>query len=539
MSTSRFQESLIDYIQSGHALLSVLTPEKDRARQEIIQVANSLERAFFDWSVVSGWKDRNGHVQFTSMGMDPGAQNATCDPFIALTKVRELPPNSILVMRDFGFYMNQTTFPTFDQIIAALDELRPSLSTASESKTILFVGPEFQAPTILRHAITDVVFDMPGDGDIESLVRYVCEGTETADGKAYKPDEKQLPGIVQACKGMTQLQVIDRVALALRRCKKLDVSAVHDILREKASVIRASGLLTYRDPPPGGLTAVGGLEGVKRHVDLDRPCFSKEAAAFGLAPPKGILLVGIPGCGKTLCSLSIASEYGFPLIGMDVGDLMSKFVGESESNMSEAIRILEAIAPVVLQLDEIEKGFGGGDLDGGASQRVFGKFIKWLNDRKAPVYVVATANDVTRLPPEFARKGRFDEIFGIDLPTPVEREQIVRIHLTRRKRDVAKVVPNKTAMDTIVGMTDGFTGADIEAAVILAMKLAFRNSEDINMTNLGEAVSQVVPLSKTEPSRLEKIREWCKRHAKPATITLDRKPVTDPRGSTRKVVTKL
>jgi ATP-dependent 26S proteasome regulatory subunit len=533
---NKFQSVLCDYVQSGHALLNILTPEKDRARREIIEAAKDLNRSVFDWSVVSGWRDQNGKRQFTQASPDPRFPSEDCDPFMAVNKIADLPANSLLIMRDFGTYLSKDTFPTFDQVIALIDEIREGLSSAAQCKTIIFLGPELSVPIILRHAITDIVYDLPAEGDIETLVRYVCEGIETPEGTGYTPDETQIPSVVRACKGMTQLQVIDRVALAMRRCKNLDQVAVRDILHEKAGVIKASGLLTYREPPPGGLSSVGGLEGIKAHVDLDKPCFGKKAEKFGLNPPKGVLLVGIPGCGKTLCSIAIASEFGFPLIGMDVGDLMSKYVGESESNMSEAIRILEAIAPCVLQLDEIEKGFGGGDLDGGASQRVFGKFLKWLNDRVAPVYVVATANDVTKLPPEFGRKGRFDEIFGVDLPNITEREQIIRIHIAKRNRKFDRVVPDAKSLGQLLTLTDGYTGADIESVVILAMKLAFRAERDLSYDDLAAAVGQIVPLSRTEPGRLEHIRGWCATHAKPATVVAAKAESTDVRGAARKVV---
>jgi hypothetical protein len=207
-----------------------------------------------------------------------------------------------------------------------------------------------------------------------------------------------MPALVTACRGMTQQQVEDRVALALRKFKKLNGEAARLILNEKAEVIRRTGLLDYRDPPAGGLDLIGGWENVKRHVQLDKPCFGPDAREFGIEFPRGLLLVGISGGGKTQMSLCIASYLGLPLIQLDVGSLMSKWVGESERNMRDAIRLLEGLGSCVLQLDEIEKGFGGvgGELDGGSAQRSFGIFLKWLSDRSCPVYVVATANNIGR-----------------------------------------------------------------------------------------------------------------------------------------------
>jgi len=213
-----------------------------------------------------------------------------------------------------------------------------------------------------------------------------------------------------------------------------------------------------------------------------------------------------------LLTQAIAGEFGFPLIAMDVANLMSRYVGDSEGNMREAIRILERVAPCVLQLDEIEKGFGGvGDLDGGASRRVFGQFIKWLNDRTSPVYVVATANEVQSLPPEFSRKGRFDEIFGLDVPQEAERRTIFDIHLTKRGAQIGAA-----DVEALAAATDGYTGADIEQSVKLGMKMAFSQGAALGVEHLMDAVKSIVPLSKTEPQRIQAIRDWCKTRARQA-----------------------
>jgi len=213
-----------------------------------------------------------------------------------------------------------------------------------------------------------------------------------------------------------------------------------------------------------------------------------------------------------LLTQAIAGEFGFPLIAMDVANLMSRYVGDSEGNMREAIRILERVAPCVLQLDEIEKGFGGvGDLDGGASRRVFGQFIKWLNDRTSPVYVVATANEVRSLPPEFSRKGRFDEIFGLDVPQEAERQTIFDIHLKRRGQQIGK-----PAIEDLARATEGYTGADIEQSVKLGMKMAFSQGSTLGVEHLTNAVRSIVPISRTEPQRIQAIRKWCKTRAKQA-----------------------
>ncbi len=424
-------------------------------------------------------------------------------------RIKSLSENSIFILKDFGYYLQYETYNKFDVVVSWLDNMKQVLSNVGQ--TIVFVGPVFNAPNILSQDITAIEFNLPDKEQIEKQIKFVCENVQTENGDKFEPNQSKMNDIIDACKGMTQQQTFDRVALALRKHKDFNCKAVKTILNEKASVIKASGLLTYIEPPEGGLAMVGGYEALKDHVRLDIPCFSEEAQEFGIDFPKGIMLVGIPGCGKTLLSLAIASEFNLPLISLDVGNVMDKYVGQSEANMREAIRFLERVAPCVLQLDEIEKGFGGGDLDGGSSKRVFGTFLKWLNDRTAPVYVVATANEVQSLPPEFSRKGRFDEIFGLDLPNHTERKQIFNIHLTKRDRDSVEF-----CLEDFAKETNGFTGADIEQVIKLSLKIAFANNDPLNHFAIMKAIEEIIPLSKTEPQRIESIRSWCKTRAKQA-----------------------
>ncbi|MCB9868167.1 MAG: AAA family ATPase, partial [Phycisphaerales bacterium] len=374
-------------------------------------------RQVFTWSAAVGWQDAEGNPP-ESLANEPP------DPQKVGQQIVDLPENAVVVLKDFGIYLEQRTYSYADIVIAWLTEIRDVL--ASTGRTVLFVGTDFEIPPALEHEITTLEFRLPDDAAIEKTIHYVGEG--------HPIDEQALPALVTACRGLTEQQTEDRVALALRKFKQLGLDAAGLILNEKAQVIRRTGLLDYRDPPAGGLDLLGGWENVKRHVQLDKPCFSPEARSFGIEFPRGLLLVGISGGGKTQMSLAIASYLSLPLIQLDVGSLMSKWVGESERNMRSAIRLLEGLGSCVLQLDEVEKGFGGvgGEHDGGSAQRSFGIFLKWLSDRTSPVYVVATANNIRALPVEFTRKGRFDELYGVHLPTLAERIEILGIHLKLR-----------------------------------------------------------------------------------------------------------
>lgn len=515
-----FTKDLGDYICSGHPLLNVDTFEKDRAIATIKKVADELpdKKGICIWSVSEGWIDGAG-VRVCKYEEDTPIQNI-------LRLVLDFDEDTICILKDFGGYMHHETYPDYDAVLSVLDELRRVIS--SRKQTIIFVGPGLNVPQPLLHDITQISFDLPTNEEIEERINFVCSDVTNADGSKFKLNNEVLPQIVEACKGMTAKQVCDRVALSLRKHKDLNDDAVQTIMKEKASIIRTSGLLEYIEPSEGGLSIVGGYEALKEHVLLDKPCFTDEARKFGIEYPRGILLVGVPGCGKTLLSLAIASELNLPLISMDVGNLMSKFVGESEANVREAIKILERMAPAVLVLDEIEKGFcGAGDMDGGTSRRVFGTFLKWMSDRQSPIYIVATANQVESLPPEFSRKGRFDEIYGLSLPGETERQQIFRIHINKRDRNQDDFNIAKLARQT-----KGYTGADVEQIVKMGLKKAFFNNEKLETQHIEACVKEIIPLSKSEGDRIEAIKKWCEKHAKPANPQAD---TITPKGSSRRV----
>lgn len=291
-----FQQDLFDYVMAGHSILSIRTPEKDRALEDIVQVAKRLDRKVFVWSIATGWRNEQ---------MNPVFRDATPNPQIAIQQINEMEDGSLLILKDFGPYVRHDTYMEDDVVVAWVDELRPLLPNENVQKTIVFLGAEFQVPLALRQNITEIVYDFPNETQIEEQVRFVCSGVETEEGQPYKAPEDMIKPIVRACKGMTQGQIQDRVSLAMRKCKGLNEEAVRVILHEKANVIRSSGLLNYREPPPGGLSTVGGLEGVKRRVQRAKRRFSDKAKDYGLRAPKGYLLVGVPGCGKTLISMAI------------------------------------------------------------------------------------------------------------------------------------------------------------------------------------------------------------------------------------------
>ena len=512
MQEESFRAQLADYILSGHAFLRCPTTEKTRFLAELKALAESLPddgRQVFTWSHATGWRDADGNAATSTSGAEFGQP----DPQKVPQEILDLPENIVAVLGDFGYYLQHRTYSYADIVIAWLTEVRDVL--AATGRTVIFLGPELDVPPALANDVTTIEFPLPDDDAIEHSVQFVMDGHDF--------DDVALPSIVSACRGMTQQQVEDRVALALRKFKMLNGDAAKLILREKADLLRRSGLLKYQEPPEGGLALIGGNDAVKAHIVRDKACFTEEARVFGIDPPRGIMLTGISGCGKTAISLAAAAELGVPLIQFDVGNMMSKWVGESEANTRNALRQVEAMAPCVLQIDEVEKGFGsvGGDGDSGASLRTFGTLLKWMSERTCPTYIIMTANDVSKLPPEFTRKGRIDEIFGVYLPTPEEREEIFAIHLRLRKRD-----PAPFDLDALATATDSYTGADIEQVVITGLKLAFHVGTELTTEHLLQAIPEVRPLSRTDPERVAAMTEWLERHSKSAS-TPEPKPRPD------------
>jgi SpoVK/Ycf46/Vps4 family AAA+-type ATPase len=315
---------------------------------------------------------------------------------------------------------------------------------------------------------------------------------------------------------LTENEAKDAIAKAIIQAGgRLGGEAIEAVTAEKQQIIRKSGLLEFYASDEV-LTNVGGLETLKNWLRKRVRAFSEEARSFGLPEPKGILLVGVQGCGKSLVAKSVANSWRLPLLRLDVGRLFASLVGSSEENLRNAIKVAESIAPVVLWVDEIEKGFSGvgssNMSDAGTAARVFGSFITWLQEKQKPVFVIATANDVSGLPPELVRKGRFDEIFFVDLPDAIERAQIWQIHLSKRNRDPAQFDLNTLAM-----ASDGLSGAEIEQAVIAGLYEAFDKNRPLGMSDLLEVLQETVPLSQMMAEEIDGLRQWARQRARQAS----------------------
>lgn len=370
----------------------------------------------------------------------------------------------------------------------------------SSNKVLLLLGPQPALPADSVREIPVIEFPLPNEAEIRHILVALWKDWNENKGKTPW-DEQMVEPIVRACQGLTALEIEDAIALAMQQHQGLTrecVGAIHRV--KQLAVNRASSLEAI--PVTTGVADVGGLDVLKHWVSQRQQAFSDKAKRFGVEPPKGLLTVGVPGGGKGLSARAVASAWGLPLIRLDWGALMGKWLGDSEGNLRSALRIAEATSPCVLWVDEIEKAMGQGGGDNGTATRVFGAFLTWMQERKAPVVCYFTANDISAVPPELMRKGRLDEIFFIDLPSQAEREAILAIHLRKRGRD-----PNKFPLQRLAKACAGFVGAEIEQGIQEAIVTAFAaDADDITPAHIELAFGRTLPLMKTQPERLQRMR---------------------------------
>ncbi|MEW9032097.1 MAG: AAA family ATPase [Planifilum fimeticola] len=369
--------------------------------------------------------------------------------------------------------------------------------------------------------MTIVEFDLPTEEEIARLLREMIEVNRRSGRIAIhlKPEEEER--LVKAALGLTLKEAENAFARAMVRDGRVGAEDVEVILEEKRQIIKKTGILEFIRSP-FSIDEVGGLENLKRWLEKRKNSWLDSAKRYGIPAPKGVLITGVPGCGKSLISKAISAMWKLPLLRLDIGKVFSGIVGSSEENMRQAIRTAEAIAPSILWIDEIEKGFSniGSGGDSGTSTRVFGTFLTWMQEKTKPVFVVATANQIQELPPEFLRKGRFDEIFFVDLPTQVERKEIFRVHLRKRLRDpevMRDFQLNEEVLETLAHWTEGFVGAEIEQVVIAALFEAFSEQRSIRLSDFEKAVKNMVPLSVTQAEQIRAIRDWANVRAVAAT----------------------
>lgn len=485
MSHRQSVHDLEALMRSFHSLIAVETVEEERVRAIVAEVAVTLRQSFFEWSVASGFRRGYG-----------AAIGNTHDALGALKHIAEMTGDAIFLLKDLGPHLGKP------EVCRALRELADKM-THTRSAMVL-TGEPLELPRDIEGIAVRFDLQLPDENERRAAVRHVVDAMKARQHVQVEMSRDDVQRLVQALAGLTLHQMRRVIAQAILADGKLSPDDVDRVVRLKGEIIERGGVLEFF-PAEENQFELGGFTRLKEWLTHARIGFTPEAKALNLDPPKGVLFVGVQGCGKSLAAKAIAREWQLPLLKLDAGRLYEKYVGESEKNFRRATRLAESMAPVVLWIDEMEKAFASGtsaDADGGLSQRLFASFLTWLQEKKEGVFVVGAANDLDRLPPELLRKGRFDEIFFVDLPTPQERENIFAIHLRFRKQD-----PSQFDLFTLARESDGFSGAEIEQAVIAALYRSLHAKEPLTTERVAEALRATVPLSASRREDIQRIRE--------------------------------
>lgn len=493
------RESIINHVKAGYSGLMIISHEQQRVEAEIASIARAVNFQLHVWSITKG-------VCHMREGQDPIIADGTDDPLAALTHFEQkLDEKSILLLKDFHFFTGDVN----PLLVCRLKECL--LAGKDSNKVLIILGCQLKLLPELEKEFTVVEFKLPDRKQLLTIAETIVENANKVRPKDKPPItlNGHTDSLLDAASGLTCAEAENAFALAIVETKDITPGVV---AREKAATLKKGGLLEVLDTNIG-LDDIGGLEELKDWISKRRNAFSADAKVYGLPLPRGFMMVGIPGCSKTLTAKAVAKILGVPLLKLDGGKLFGSLVGQSEANIRSVIQACEAMAPVVVLCDEIEKSFSGskssGSTDGGTSARVLGTFLQWMNDKTAPVFVVATANSISDLPPEFLRKGRFDEIFFNDLPTEDERQDIWRIQITKHGRK-----PKGFDLKALAKATPEWTGAEIEALFRESLFAAFDKGKEPTTELLIELSKETAPLSKTMATQVQGIREWAKGKAR-------------------------
>ncbi|MDQ2844841.1 MAG: AAA family ATPase [Actinomycetota bacterium] len=525
--TADFALVLRRLIRARFPLLSITTAEESRVLAEIATVLGDRSqvtppRQVYTWSTSTG---------FAQLGQ-PGNPD-TRTPHAALIAANALATPSAVVMLDLHPWLGSAQVPPDTQLMRSLKDTVRFFKDGSVPRTLILVSPLTNMPAELESLVTLLDFPLPDDEYLRGMLdRMISRNTKAGALKSDLGDDG-IERLAKAAIGLTAFEAENAFARAMVDDGRLTIEDVAVVADEKGQIIRKSGVLEMVSSTTK-LEDIGGLGNLKTWLTKRDGSWLDEAAAYGLPAPKGVLMTGVPGCGKSLTAKAMSSAWGLPLIRLDIGRVFGGLVGASEQNMRTAIRTAEAVAPCVLWIDEIEKGFAAGASgsgDSGTSARVFGTFLSWMQEKTAAVFVMATANNIGLLPPEFLRKGRFDEIFFIDLPTKSERTDIFRLHLAARLKAgpaLGELAVADDLLDALAGATEGFSGAEIEQVVISACFDAFDGKRQLTGDDLRREIGNTVPLSVTQSEEITTLREWADVRAVAASASEDRAGYTTP-----------
>lgn len=489
-------------IRARYPIIYLRTSEESRAFNLIANIAKAQKKNLVSWSSTEGLNLRENY-----QGGELKNSDALRQPLAALEIMLQDSGRTIYVMKNIYAHLDDR------MVIRKMRDLYEAIKRSY--KTIVILAPVKRIPEDLEKAVYFVEMPLPDVLMHKKLLKEIVHTVRKDNRIKIELPESRFDSMANAALGLT-LEEAERVFFkAIIRDAKLAHEDVRFVRDEKRQIVEKSGLLEYYETDED-LSSLGGLDLLKIWLNRRTRAFEPAAREFGLPAPKGLLLLGIQGCGKSLAAKAVAGSWQFPLLRLDLSRIFGSLMGSSEDNMRRALHMAESVSPAVLWVDEIEKTFSGiessGRSDAGTTARVFGSFLTWLQDKEATVFCVATANSVDHLPPELLRKGRFDEIFFIDLPKPEERLDIFRIHITKRRRD-----PGKFDLKELAARADGYSGAEIEQAIISALYDAFDQNRDITTKDILQSLQTSVPLSVTMRENIEQLRDWARDRARRAS----------------------
>ena len=491
------QQRLERLVQAEHACISIITYEEDYALGLVRNAAMSLRRPLLMWSVSAG-------VQDALLAGGPPIPN-TEDPVAGLVHFAGLRSKPLCVTLDLVSHLKK------DRALRVLRNLIHQLGQTGSQ--LIMIDHNANVPEVIRAYATKFETSLPEEDELEELVRDTLRRFHREKPIEVEISRRSWQTIIRNLRGLTRRQAEHIIIDCVAEDRRFDESDINTILARKRQAIHGGGLLQYVETPVD-LDEIGGLRRLKAWLRQRQNALTESAVEFGLSAPRGVLMLGVQGAGKSLCAKAIATAWQRPLLRMDVGALYDRYVGESERRLRDSLRQAGMMAPIILWIDEIEKAFASAasrSTDGGLSQRMFGTLLTWMQEHEEPVFLVATANDIEALPPELLRKGRFDEIFFVDLPRKETRTIIFAIHLKKRKRD-----PAKFDLNALAETAEGYSGAEIEQAVASALHDAFEAKAELDTERVLKALKTSPPLSVTMAERVAALRDWAVGRCVPA-----------------------
>jgi hypothetical protein len=512
-NSSNCMERLKILINSSTPIVVMETVEEVRALTLVHAACSDLSLPIFEWTIADGLVRSGSSAAMPPRSTAPGSDSAfapktamynTTDPVQALANLETMTIEAVFVLKDFHRHMDNPV------VVRRLRDVGQKFS--ANRRTLVLTAPAIEMPPELTSLVEYLDLPLPDRDRLREIIRETYTRMAGTHSLKLQLDANGVDAMAGNLRGLTEEAAERAISQTVVGRLALSPDCITDVLDAKKALLKRSEMLEFVETTDD-MSSVGGLDNLKHWLQQRRGAWDDGAVKFGLDPPKGVIILGVQGCGKSLCARAVAGEWKLPLVKFDTAAVYDKFIGETEKRIQKVFRVAEGLAPCVLWIDELEKVFAGSgpdsaSADAGVSSRLLAAFLSWMQDRKPAVFVAATCNNVTVLPPELIRKGRFDELFFVDLPSAAERKQVFSIQLTKRKRN-----PTDYDLDRVAAAAKGFSGAEIESAVQTALYAAFARKQELSTEDLLTALSSTVPLSITRAEEIAGLRAWAKDRA--------------------------